>query len=158
MNKLVPVPDIPRVTTEVAYTDPIAVYRKFNTLEAVCVREKGVGLCAVQIGLPDRMFVTRSPDGSFRYFVNAKYEAVGDEKFTSCEGCLSLPGRAFLVPRHRVVRVIGTEMLVGEGVVFKEVDFEERDPLYTAVFQHEIDHCFGVLISEIGREVRVRPV
>lgn len=157
MSKLVPVPEIPRTTNEVAYTDPIAVYRKFNTLENVCVREKGVGLCAVQIGLPDRMFVTRSQDGSFRYFINAKYEAVGEERFTSCEGCLSLPGRAFLVSRHRTVRVTGTEMLVGEGVVFKDVDFEVDDPLYTAVFQHEIDHCYGIMIDEIGREVRVRP-
>ena len=47
-------------------------------------------------------------------------------------------------------------MLVGEGVVFQNVDFEVSDPLYSAVFQHEIGHCFGELISEVGQEVRLR--
>jgi peptide deformylase len=157
MNKLVAVAEIPRLTTEVAYTDPIAVYKKFHVLEAVCLREKGIGLCSVQIGSSDRMFVIRCRDDSFRYFVNTKYEAVGDDKFTSCEGCLSLPGRAFLVPRFRTVRIVGTEMLATEGVAFKEVNFIEDDPLYTAVFQHEIDHCFGIMIDELGQEMRVRP-
>jgi len=153
---LVPVSDIPRLTTEVSTEDPIAVFKKFSNLQSVCLRENGVGLCAVQVGLGDRMFVIKKPDGEFRCFINASYDAVGDEKFTSCEGCLSLPGRAFLVSRFKKVRVKATEMLIGEGVVFKEADFEESDPLYTAVFQHEIDHCYGVMIDEIGREVRVR--
>lgn len=155
MNKLVPASDIPRLTNEVV-GDPIAIYRKFSTLQAICLRENGIGLAAVQIGLPDRMFVTKSHDGSFRYFINAKYEPLGDEKFTSCEGCLSLPNRVFLVSRHRQIRVVGTEMLVGEGVTLQDVDFEVSDPLYTAVFQHEIDHCYGVMIDEIGKEVRIR--
>lgn len=155
-KKLVPVAEIPRLTNEVSTDNAVAVFKKFSNLQAVCLREKGVGLCAVQVGLEDRMFVVRKPDDEFRYFINAKYTPVGDDKFTSCEGCLSLPGRAFLVPRHRAVRVVGTEMLVGEGITFQEVDFEESDPVYTAVFQHEIDHCYGIMIDEVGREVRVR--
>lgn len=157
-STLVPVSDIPRLTNEVVTSDPTVVFRKFSTLQAVCLRENGIGLCAVQIGLPDRMFVTKNPDGTFRYFINTKYIPVGDEKFTSCEGCLSLPGRAFLVPRYTNIKVVGTEMLVGEGITFQEVSFDLSDPLYTAVFQHEIGHCDGELISEIGKEVRVRRV
>lgn len=156
MNKLVSVQEIPRTTNEVV-GDPISIYRKFVTLQAICQRENGVGLAAVQIGLPDRMFVTKSQDESFRYFLNTQYAPVGDEKFTSCEGCLSLPNRLFLVSRNQTVKVTGMEMLVGEGVTFQDVDFEVSDPLYTAVFQHEIGHCFGELISEIGKEVRIRP-
>lgn len=155
-STLVPVSDIPRLTNEVATGDPTAVFRKFSNLQTICLRENGIGLSAVQIGLADRMFVTKSPDGTFRYFFNTKYVPIGTEQFTSCEGCLSLPGRAFLVSRHKIIKVTGTEMLVGEGIVFQEVDFEVSDPLYTAVFQHEIGHCDGELISEIGKEVRVR--
>ena len=154
--KLVAVEEIPRLTNEVATDDPIAVFRKFLTLQAICEQANGIGLAAVQIGLHDRMFVTKNQNGTFRYFINAKYTPVGDEKFTSCEGCLSLPGRAFLVSRYKIINVTGTEMIVGEGVVFHDVGFDVSDLLYTAVFQHEIGHCYGELISEIGKEVRVR--
>ncbi len=154
---LVPVSEIPRQTVEVATDDLLAAFRKSMTLQSVCLRENGIGLSAVQIGWHDRMFVTKNQDGSFRCFINTKYEPVTDEKFTSCEGCLSLQGRAFLVPRFKTVRIVGTEVVIGDSVTIKNVDFEEPDPLYSAVYQHEIDHTDGILISEIGKEVRVRP-
>lgn len=153
---LVPVAEIPRKTETVKQDEPIEVFKKLNVLRVICSREKGIGLAAVQVGMPDRMFVVRTPDDKFRYFINTKYEPVGEQTFTSCESCLSLPGRVFLVPRKNKVRVFGTEVLIEPEVTFKEVDFEEGDPLYTAVFQHEIDHCDGVMIDEIGQEIRVR--
>jgi peptide deformylase len=155
-KSLVAYSEVPRKTEEVSRDDPAEVFKKLNCLRVICARERGIGLAAVQIGMTDRMFVVRNPDDSFRFFINTKYLPVGEQTFTSCESCLSIPGRMFLVPRKSEIRVVGTEVFVGSEVTFKDVDFTESDPLYSAVFQHEIDHCDGVMINEVGQEIRVR--
>lgn len=154
---LVEANSIPRQTVEVSRDDPVGLLKRFSAMVALCEASNGIGLAAVQVGWTDRMFIVKTKSG-FRYFVNTSYAPLGEEKFTSCEGCLSLPGKAYLVPRYKSVRVTGSELLVQGAVTIEDVAFDVDDPLYTAVYQHEIDHCFGVMINEIGREVVIRPV
>lgn len=153
---LVPASDVPRKVGLVSIADPVTIFKKFSTLQAICLRENGLGLAAVQLGVPENMFVVKKPDGDFQCFLNMKYTSVTEEIFISCEGCLSLPNRLFLVPRYKTIRIKGLEMIVGEEINFVEVDLEIDDPLNVAVMQHEIGHCFGEMIDEIGREIRIR--
>lgn len=157
LARLVGVSVIPRITREVRTQNPVSLLKKLSVLERLCETSKGIGLCAVQVGWDDSMFVVKEY-GSYRYFVNASYTHVGDSRFTSCEGCLSLPGRMFLVPRFRDVRVTGQEILLGQEVTVETVDFVPANNLYTAVYQHEIDHVRGVMIDEIGQEIKLRPL
>ncbi len=156
--RLVEVSAIPRTTKSVPVDDPVALLKKFSKLERVCEEHRGIGLAAVQVGWDDKMFIVKTPSTAVRYFLNATYAPVGESRFTSCEGCLSLPGRMFLVLRFKTVRVTGKELLVDKGLEVIDVDFEESDHLYSAVYQHEIDHCQGVMIDEIGQEIKLRPV
>jgi len=107
----------------------------------------GVGLAAPQIGLPLALAVVEDPlaDESrerepvpFRVLVNPRYEAVGDELAAFDEGCLSVPGYAAVVARHRRVRLVGHDE---NGVALDE----ELAGWPARIVQHETDHLAGTL-------------
>lgn len=107
----------------------------------------GVGLAAPQIGLPLALAVVEDPlaDESrerlpvpFRVLVNPRYEAVGDELATYDEGCLSVPGYAAVVARHRRVRLVGHDE-TGAALDEELVGWSAR------IVQHETDHLGGTL-------------
>ena len=107
----------------------------------------GAGLAAPQIGLPVALAVVEDPlaDPSrerepvpFRVLVNPRYEAVGGELPAFEEGCLSVPGYAAVVARHRRVRLVGQDE---QGTALDEelVGWPAR------IVQHETDHLGGTL-------------
>ena len=107
----------------------------------------GVGLAAPQIGLPVALAVVEDPltDPSrervpvaFRVLVNPRYEAVGDELVAHEEGCLSVPGYAAVVARHRRVRLVGHDE---RGGALDEV----LTGWPARIVQHETDHLGGTL-------------
>ncbi len=107
----------------------------------------GVGLAAPQIGLPVALAVVEDPltDPSrervpvaFRVLVNPRYEAVDDELVPHDEGCLSVPGYAAVVARHRRVRLVGHDE---RGGVLDEV----LTGWPARIVQHETDHLGGTL-------------
>jgi peptide deformylase len=130
-------------------------------MEQLCLQQQGVGLSAVQVGIPWKLFVVYFDNKitPFRYFVNCRYES-NTKKIQSLEGCLSLRNSAgdlryFEVPRYEKVKIIGQELLIGTNdLEIKDVNFEIAG-LYATVFQHEIDHSDQILISEIGKEIHV---
>jgi peptide deformylase len=135
--------------------DPAAVFKVCKQMEVVCSRHQGLGLSAVQVGLGWQLFVIQY-DGNFRHFVDCEYEPIGEDKKSHVEGCLSLPGKTYVVSRWEKVKVTGQELVIKEGSP-EFVDYEaELDTLPAIVFQHEIDHARGVLVSDIGKEVRLR--
>ena len=125
-------------------------------MQAFCEKQKGVGLSAVQLGIPFDFFVVKFDD-QYRFFLNCTYEPLDELKEKSLEGCLSLRTligglRFFEVDRYSKIRVRGKELV--HDVELKIVDFDFiPDESSKIVFQHEIDHSFGILISQIGREV-----
>lgn len=159
---LVPVEKIPDKTDVVNIPDNLAeVYNVCLQMEEVCKKENGIGLSAVQVGIPWRLFVIKK-DGKFKYMVNCEYEPTDDEKVVSNEGCLSLKKgdgslRFFKVDRYKSVKISGKELVSEENLALEnfEKTFEAKDIYFGIVYQHEIDHHNGILVSDIGTEIDI---
>jgi peptide deformylase len=164
--KIVPIDQIPKETVNCP-DNLVDLYRHCLHMENICMTDDGIGLSAAQIGVPWKLFVVRYESGpapprlriAFRHFVDCRYEPTSDEKEKSIEGCLSLRNAAgkfrhFEVERFKGVRVVGKELLTHPNFHLVDVDFVPEG-VYRTVFQHEIDHQNGVLISDIGKEMQL---
>jgi peptide deformylase len=103
-----------------------------------------VGLAANQIGSNIRMFCINF-NGDIRTFINPVItEAKGIT--LNRESCMSLPGKEFIRPRNSQVSVIyQTPLGKTESVTL--------NGLAACVFQHELDHLDGVVLSDLGMEI-----
>ena len=108
----------------------------------------GIGLSAIQVGVPIRMFVLRDyivlPDGQWtvsppKVFINPKIVWKSKETTIDTEGCMSLPGIS-PGPIERPFKAV-IEALDINGNPFSE----EREGLNARVSFHENDHLNGVL-------------
>jgi len=129
----------------------------------------GIGLAAVQVGVPKRVIVMDLGDGpgegeddepqpNPRYFVNPEIVWRSEELFSYEEGCLSVPEYFDTVERAARVRLKYLNY-AGEPVE------EEAEGLFAVCIQHEMDHLEGVLfidhLSRLRRDramTRVRKV
>ena len=119
----------------------------------------GIGLAAIQIGVPERVIVVQLPeddedptDGKLYVVVNPELARKSREIEDGIEGCLSIPGWVGEVPRHRTVTVKGRD-LHGKPVRIKAQELLAR------VFQHEVDHVNGVLfIDHVKDPEKIWPV
>ncbi len=119
----------------------------------------GIGLAAVQVGVPERVVVIEIPvvregeeeaeeapghalsgveETELYVLINPEVVRASRELEEGVEGCLSVPGWAGEVERHREVVV---EAVDRQG---REVRLK-AEGLLARVLQHEIDHCQGVL-------------
>jgi peptide deformylase len=154
--------NIPKEVVDCPADNLLRVYKTCLQMSILCIKEQGIGLSAVQVGIPWRLFIVRYMDGGkdkFRFFLNSKYTAITDEKVKSLEGCLSLRNtqgdfRHFQVDRYSNVKVECQELLTEPNLRLEAVSLEPKD-FYCNVFQHEIDHQNLVLISDIGVEFEV---
>jgi len=118
-------------------------FRRFATrLVELMYEYDGVGLAAVQIGVPKRVFaIDDGSGGGWKVIVNPEITWRSKESVISEEGCLSLPEIYEDVERPQSIAV-RYQNLEGETV-------EERLEGYPAiVFQHETDHLNGVLFID----------
>jgi len=103
----------------------------------------GIGLAAPQVGVGKRLFVyDLDPDDRTdpHVLVNPRIvESHGE--WTYEEGCLSIPGMSFEIVRPKVVHLVGLDLDGNEVSV-------EADELTARLFQHELDHLDGVLMTE----------
>lgn len=154
---LVPVADIPQAT-DVPTDELLAVFRLITQMEQLCDAQNGIGLSAVQVGIPWKLFVVQRGIG-YEYYINCEYVGFG-EKGKSIEGCLSLRDkfgnlRRFEVDRFSSVQIKGQQLIISPespSLILEDVNRTESG-LYSVVFQHEIDHQRNILISEIGKEI-----
>lgn len=117
----------------------------------------GIGLAAVQIGVPKRVIVldlARDDEDPAPYFMaNPEVIWTSDETGPYEEGCLSLPEYYAEVIRPVAARI---RYLDRDNEIR---EFEAEDVLATCV-QHEIDHLEGVLfvdhISTVKRSMILR--
>ncbi|MGD9724891.1 MAG: peptide deformylase [Nitrospiraceae bacterium] len=105
-----------------------------------CARERGLGLAANQIGIPLKMAVISTPTRKLAV-VNPRILVAKGACILVREGCLSLPGKEFMVPRYMSLRVAYND-LTGKLKVLDLVGLDAQ------VFQHELDHLRGRLISD----------
>jgi peptide deformylase len=128
----------------------------------------GIGLAAIQVGVPERIIVVQLPeeeseegeqgeernpeDGELYVIINPKLARKSRDVEEGIEGCLSVPGWVGEVSRHRAVTVKGLDPR-GRPVRIK------AEGLLARVLQHEIDHCDGILfIDHIEDPEKVWPV
>jgi peptide deformylase len=100
------------------------------------IRSNGIGLAAVQVGVPYRIFVVRT-DPVYVCF-NPRIVDVSGEELVDEEGCLSFPGMRIKVKRHDELR-LRFQNHDGHFVTRKFAGLASR------VTQHEYDHLDGIL-------------
>ncbi len=119
----------------------------------------GIGLAAVQIGVPKRIIVMDlarpEEDKQPRYFVNPEILWASEETQPYEEGCLSVPEYYDEVERPARVKL---RYLDYDG---KQVE-EDAEGMFAVCIQHEMDHLEGVLfidhLSRLKREQAVKKV
>jgi len=117
----------------------------------------GIGLAAIQVGVPRRMLVIDlSKEGEEKQplvFINPEIVSSSDERSVYEEGCLSIPDYYAEVERPAKVTA---KYLDREG----REQSVEADGLLATCLQHEIDHLNGVLfidhISRLKREMVIK--
>jgi len=119
---------------------------------------RGIGLAAIQIGVPKRVLVIdlqeEGEDGKPvrepRVFINPEIVEADEELSTYNEGCLSVPDQYAEVDRPATCRV---RWLDADG---KPHD-EQLDGLIATCIQHEMDHLEGIIfidhLSRLKREM-----
>lgn len=106
--------------------------------------DKCVGLAAPQIGYNKRMFVINF-NGDIRTFINP---VIANAKglTLSREGCMSCPGKEYIIPRN-------TEIEVHYQTPLGKIESRKIIGYAATVFQHELNHLDGAMISDIGLEI-----
>lgn len=150
-----------------------AVQTLINDMVETMRAAPGMGLSAIQVGVPLRVIVVELPEdeedpqsGKLYALVNPEIVRASEEIVEMEEGCLSIPGYIGFIKRPEAVTVKG---LNRRG---KPVRVKARG-LLARVLQHEIDHLEGVLFPdrlespdklfklepvEEGEEMVMRPV
>ena len=106
---------------------------------------KGIGLAAIQIGIPKRIIVMdiskEKGKNEPRYFVNPVIKNKDPLKATYEEGCLSVPNQFAEIDRPNKCEV---EYLDYNG----EKQLLKADGLIATCIQHEMDHLEGILFID----------
>ncbi|WP_375621999.1 peptide deformylase [Bartonella sp. TT119HLJHH] len=160
MRSLVTLPDpiLREVSKPVERVDS-ALQKLADDMLETMYNAKGVGLAAIQIGIPLRMLVIdvsgNSEDEQKKplVIINPEILWLSDERNIYKEGCLSIPDYFAEVERPKRLCVRYQDR---EG---KQIEIEADDLLATCL-QHEIDHLDGRLfidyISKIKRDMVIR--
>ena len=105
----------------------------------------GIGLAAIQIGVPKRIIVMDLSKEENKklpmYFVNPVIKKINNEKTTYEEGCLSVPNQFAEIDRPSKCEV---EYLDYNG---NKQNLQAEGLLATCI-QHEIDHLEGILFID----------
>jgi peptide deformylase len=151
-----PDPRLQAVSTDVETVD--ADIRKLvdDMAESMYAAE-GIGLAAVQIGMPKRVIVIdldqKEGKKNPRAFINPKILWASEETAVFEEGCLSVPEIWDDVERPARIRC---EYLDRDG----NKQLLEADGLLATCLQHEMDHLNGVLfidhLSRLKRSMAIK--
>ena len=110
---------------------------------------RGVGLAAPQVNVSKRIFVMENAWGGtpLTHVLNPVVTYYKDKGMkSSTEGCLSIPGRRFSVPRYKELHI---DYFDREGNPISE-DVKGFEAI---IIQHEFDHLEGILISDFVEEL-----
>ncbi len=103
---------------------------------------KPVGLSAIQVGVPLRMFWAMEMNSdNYELFINPTFQIIDFTQSTDKEGCLSIPKAEGLVKRFNGIKVKYTNY-EGEQISKKLYDWNAR------IVMHEIDHLEGILFTD----------
>lgn len=153
---IAPDPRLKAVSEEIHAVDGDIRRLADDMLESMYAAD-GIGLAAIQIGVPKRVLVMdlSRKDGKNepRVFINPKILWTSDETATCQEGCLSVPDIWEEVERPAQIRA---EFIDRDG----RLQSLEAEGLLATCLQHEIDHLEGVLfvdhLSRLKRSMALR--
>lgn len=153
---ILPDPILREVSKPVEHIDE-ALQKLADDMLETMYRAQGVGLAAIQIGMPLRMLVIdvsrNDEQKNPLVIINPEILWLSEERNTHKEGCLSIPEYYAEVERPKRLRVRYQDR---EG---KQTEIE-ADNLLAICLQHEIDHLNGRLfidhISKIKRDMVIR--
>jgi len=160
------------MTVRTIITEPNKILRQISkTVEKVGTEEKrlmddmletmyaanGIGLAAIQIGIPKRIIVmdlsSKEEKKEPRYFVNPVIKNKDSLKATYEEGCLSVPNQFAEIDRPSKCEI---EYLDYKG----KKQLLKADGLLATCIQHEMDHLEGVLfidyLSKLKRSIIIK--
>lgn len=134
-------------------------------LQESCQHLGGVGIHACQLGIPYDIFTINTgildkkrpiESDFYETFFNCEYRS--DIKTltrnSNPEGCLSIPHKVYMVQRYTNIQVYGSIIRHHHATILIERYIGQPNEKLGIVFQHEIDHGQGKLISDIGYEIK----
>jgi len=153
---ILPDPILRQVSQPVEQVD-VEIARLADDMLETMYDAPGIGLAAIQIGVPRRMLVIdvsrEDEENKPLVFINPEVVASSDERSVYEEGCLSIPDYYAEVERPATVTVNYIDRDGKQQTV-------EADGLLATCLQHEIDHLNGVLfidhISRLKREMVIK--
>lgn len=141
---ILPDPQLRLVSKPVGAVDKHVLALADDMLETM-YEAPGIGLAAIQIGVPERLVVIdlakKDEPRDPQLFINPEIVSASEETSVYEEGCLSIPEYYEEVTRPASVRV---RFLDRAGKV-QEID---ADGLLATCLQHEIDHLDGKLFID----------
>ena len=151
-----PDPRLKAISQDVAKVDAEIRALVDDMIESMYAAD-GIGLAAIQIGVPKRILVMdidqKDGEKNPRAFINPKILWASKDMATFEEGCLSVPEIWEDVERPARIRA---EYLDRDGVR-QEL---EADGLFATCLQHEMDHLNGVLfldhLSKLKRSMALK--
>ena len=104
---------------------------------------KGIGIAAIQIGVPVRVFIAE-----YKLFVNPKVKKLSPHKKKHWEQCLSCKKTNVRTSRSSKITLQYDTIVEGKW----QRNVEETFSGWSAVIvQHELDHLNGFLITDRGK-------
>jgi len=147
-----PDPRLKLISEEITAFDD-ALHTLLDDMYETMIAKNGVGLAAIQIGIPKRVLIinvpiendegeaVEQPKENTLEIINPIITYRSDETVKFQEGCLSVPGFYEDIERHAMV-TIEYQDRHGEAFVI------EDDEFLAIALQHEIDHLDGKLFIE----------
>ena len=116
-----------------------------SQMQKAVIAYRGLGLAAVQIGIPVRVVLMKQDmdgDNFFKVFINPEVLHKSSTTQISRETCLSLPNNEDHFIERSLRLIVSYQTISGRTVI------ESFTGLDAAVFQQEMDHLDGILIRD----------
>lgn len=132
-------PRLKQVSEEVKTSEIKKLKKTVEEMISTMKEANGLGLSAIQVGLPKRFFIMHDIVDSKEDIVciNPKILETFGNKVKQPEGCLSFPALFLKVPRYDKIVVEFTDL-------DNKTEVHILEGLIAQVFQHELDHLDGI--------------
>jgi len=141
---IIPDPVLRKKSDKVTSIDK-SIKQLMNDMLQIMYDAPGIGLAAIQIGIPKRVVVMDLSKNEEKknpmFFVNPEITWKSDSKSSYEEGCLSIPNQFAKIERSEKCNVKYLDYDGNEKKI-------EASGLLSTCIQHEIDHLNGILFID----------
>ena len=141
---IIPDPILRKKSDRVTSIDK-SIKQLMNDMLQIMYDAPGIGLAAIQIGIPKRVVVMDLSKNEEKknpmFFVNPEITWKSDSKSSYEEGCLSIPNQFAKIERSEKCNVKYLDYDGNEKKI-------EASGLLSTCIQHEIDHLNGILFID----------